>query len=176
MNDHLIHQNRIRQVFFIMLIALLGLLLFLELYVFLPALLGAITLYIIMREWMFHLTLKKKWRKSLTAAMLMFFALIIILLPIGVLINMLSAKVTFAIQHSNELITALKTIVGDIEKKYDVEIVSDENINTVSYTHLRAHETGRNIVCRLLLEKKKKTNKKKTKTTETKKKKTKKKK
>jgi predicted PurR-regulated permease PerM len=59
----------------------------------------------------------------------MFFALIIILLPIGVLINMLSAKVTFAIQHSNELITALKTIVGDIEKKYDVEIVSDENIN-----------------------------------------------
>src|SRR5678809_1741277 len=26
---------------------------------------------------------------------------------------------------------------------------------SVSYTHLRAHETGRNIVCRLLLEKKK---------------------
>ena len=35
---------------------------------------------------------------------------------------------------------------------------------TVSYTHLRAHETGRNLVCRLLLEKKKnktKNNKKK---------------
>ena len=29
-------------------------------------------------------------------------------------------------------------------------------IRTVSYTHLRAHETGRNLVCRLLLEKKKK--------------------
>ena len=32
-------------------------------------------------------------------------------------------------------------------------------IYTVSYTHLRAHETGRNLVCRLLLEKKKKTTK-----------------
>ena len=31
----------------------------------------------------------------------------------------------------------------------------------VSYTHLRAHETGRNLVCRLLLEKKKKKIKKK---------------
>ena len=31
----------------------------------------------------------------------------------------------------------------------------------VSYTHLRAHETGRNLVCRLLLEKKKKYTKKK---------------
>src|SRR5665213_1334616 len=31
-------------------------------------------------------------------------------------------------------------------------------VDTVSYTHLRAHETGRNLVCRLLLEKKKKNN------------------
>src|SRR5674476_242645 len=29
-------------------------------------------------------------------------------------------------------------------------------VYAVSYTHLRAHETGRNLVCRLLLEKKKK--------------------
>ena len=35
-------------------------------------------------------------------------------------------------------------------------------LSPVSYTHLRAHETGRNLVCRLLLEKKKKnTNNKK---------------
>ena len=31
-------------------------------------------------------------------------------------------------------------------------------LTAVSYTHLRAHETGRNLVCRLLLEKKKKFN------------------
>eukprot|EP00828_Plagiopyla_frontata_P043233 TRINITY_DN6684_c0_g2_i2.p1 TRINITY_DN6684_c0_g2~~TRINITY_DN6684_c0_g2_i2.p1 ORF type:complete len:340 (-),score=57.46 TRINITY_DN6684_c0_g2_i2:12-1031(-) len=31
-----------------------------------------------------------------------------------------------------------------------------QSIKAVSYTHLRAHETGRNLVCRLLLEKKKK--------------------
>ena len=29
-----------------------------------------------------------------------------------------------------------------------------EGTGAVSYTHLRAHETGRNLVCRLLLEKK----------------------
>src|SRR5215204_854327 len=129
MDNHVIHQNRIRQIFFLVVIVLLGLLLFLELYTFLPALLGAITLYIVMRRWMFHLTIKKKWRKSLTAALLMFLSLIVILLPIGVLINMISAKITFAVQHSNELIGALKTIVSDLEKKFDIEIVSDENIN-----------------------------------------------
>ena len=34
-------------------------------------------------------------------------------------------------------------------------------VEPVSYTHLRAHETGRNLVCRLLLEKKKQQKKKK---------------
>ena len=33
---------------------------------------------------------------------------------------------------------------------------ADGSYIPVSYTHLRAHETGRNLVCRLLLEKKKK--------------------
>ena len=36
---------------------------------------------------------------------------------------------------------------------------------SVSYTHLRAHEKGRKLVCRLLLEKKKKNKKKKKKKT-----------
>ena len=34
-----------------------------------------------------------------------------------------------------------------------------KSITTVSYTHLRAHETVLDLVCRLLLEKKNKTNK-----------------
>src|SRR5660398_317415 len=36
---------------------------------------------------------------------------------------------------------------------------SRPNIRSVSYTHLRAHETKANLVCRLLLEKKNKKNK-----------------
>ena len=35
------------------------------------------------------------------------------------------------------------------------ELIDFESIKTVSYTHLRAHETPEHLVCRLLLEKKK---------------------
>ena len=38
----------------------------------------------------------------------------------------------------------------------ETKVAKLEAIPSVSYTHLRAHETGRNLVCRLLLEKKKK--------------------
>src|SRR5660397_274882 len=40
-------------------------------------------------------------------------------------------------------------------------IAKKNDLTPVSYTHLRAHETKANLVCRLLLEKKKKKKKKK---------------
>ena len=43
-------------------------------------------------------------------------------------------------------------LVYEIDPSINIEVVP----GAVSYTHLRAHETGRNLVCRLLLEKKKK--------------------
>ena len=134
MNNQVINQNQIRQVFFIIIIVGLGLLLFLELYSFLPALLGAITLYIIMRRWMFFLTYTRKWKKGWSAALLMLLSMIVILFPIIVLINMLSSKVAFAIEHSNELVVSLKKIAADIEERFNVNLVSDENINKLGTT------------------------------------------
>ena len=50
---------------------------------------------------------------------------------------------------------------GVVETGKTIETCPAGDIKAVSYTHLRAHETGRNLVCRLLLEKKKKTKKNK---------------
>lgn len=124
-----ISQNRVRQVFFILIILLLFILLFLELYNFMPALLGSITLYILLHKWMLVLTEKKKWRKGWTAVLLMLFSLIVILLPVGLLINMLSSKVNFAIQHSEELTNAIRKVVTDFESRFDITLASEENIN-----------------------------------------------
>lgn len=129
MNNSVINQNQLRQFFFIILILLLGILLFTELYVFFPALLGAITLYVLLHKWMLYLTEKKKWRKGGTALLLMLFSFIVILLPVGLLINMLSSKVSYAIQHSAELTTALKKVVADIELQFNITLASEANIN-----------------------------------------------
>jgi predicted PurR-regulated permease PerM len=127
--SNVIDQNRIRQFFFIVVILLMGIVLFLELYSFLPALLGAITLYILLHRAMFYLTAKKKWRKGWAAILLMLLSIIVILLPVGMLVNMLSSKISYAIQHSSELVEALKKVAHNIEQRYDVTLVSDQNIN-----------------------------------------------
>ena len=127
--SNVIDQNRIRQFFFIVIILLLGILLFLELSSFLPAMLGAITLYVLLHRPMFYLTEKRKWKKGLTAVLLMLVSIVVILLPVGLLANMLSSKLNYAIQHSSELVEAIKKVAHNAEKRFDMTIVSDENIN-----------------------------------------------
>ncbi len=129
MLTNLINQNQLRQVFFIIVILLMGIVLFLELYSFLPALLGSVTLYILLHRWMLWLTEKKNWRKGWTALLLMLFSLLVILLPVGLLINMLSSKLSYAVQHSDELMTALKKVVTTVEQKFDITLASNANIN-----------------------------------------------
>ena len=43
----------------------------------------------------------------------------------------------------------------DLNEQFFELVVHPQSIIPVSYTHLRAHETKANLVCRLLLEKKK---------------------
>jgi predicted PurR-regulated permease PerM len=130
--DKVIDQNRIRQIFFIIVMVLLGLLLFRELYTFVPAVLGAITLYILMHNWMLYLTEKKKWKKGLTVLFLMFASFLVILLPIALLVNMTSSKITYAVQHSSEIIESIKTVIANIEQKIGRNIVSEEDISKLS--------------------------------------------
>src|SRR5665213_3367170 len=43
---------------------------------------------------------------------------------------------------------------GNLRVTLDIIKKVRRDVKAVSYTHLRAHETGRNLVCRLLLDKK----------------------
>src|SRR5674536_373839 len=52
--------------------------------------------------------------------------------------------------------TPVKEIATDRQSNESGQQISPITIAAVSYTHLRAHETPEHLVCRLLLEKKKK--------------------
>ncbi len=126
--ENTLDQNRLRQIVFLLVIAGLGILLFIELYPFLPAALGAATLYILLRKSMFYLTEKRKWRAGAAAVFLMFVSLIVILLPLWMLVDMLYDKVTYAVSHASEWIEALHKTVASFENRYKLELLSDENI------------------------------------------------
>ena len=127
-----ISNNIIRQVLLLVFIVLLGLILFFQLDTFLPAFLGAYTLYVMMRKYMFLLQARYKWKSWICAALLMLLSFLIIMLPILVLINMMSSKVGFAIQHSSEVLQVIQRFIEKYEKAYRIEIITDANIQKVT--------------------------------------------
>jgi predicted PurR-regulated permease PerM len=127
-----IPNNTIRQVLLLLIIVLLGIVLFLQLQSFIPALLGSYTMYVLLKKWMFILTGKYKWRKSLTAALLMLLSFVVILLPIALLINMMSSKVNFAIQHASDVLNTIEKYIHSYEVKYNIEIISEKNVDQLT--------------------------------------------
>src|SRR3954468_19993342 len=118
----------IRQVLLLAAIVLLGIILFRELQFFIPALLGAYTLYVVLRKYFLILTVRYKWKQGATAALLMFLSFLIILLPIMMLVNMMSSKVAYAISHSGEVLKRIQAFVQGYERKWGFEVLTDANI------------------------------------------------
>ncbi|MBO9633722.1 MAG: AI-2E family transporter [Chitinophagaceae bacterium] len=124
--------NIVRQILILLVIIFLGIVLFVQLQFFLPSFLGAYTFYVLLRKWMFLLTDKYKWKKALAAAVLMLISFLVILLPILLLVNMMSSKVAFAIEHSNEILTSIERYVNQYEARFKIELITDENIRKIS--------------------------------------------
>lgn len=127
-----IPNNAIRQILLLAFIILLGIILFFQLQTFIPAFLGAYTLYVMMRKYMFILQSKYKWKRSWCAILLMLLSFLIILLPVFTLVNMLTTKIGFAIQHSSQVLTSIERFIQQYEQRYNYEIITDENIQKLS--------------------------------------------
>lgn len=124
-----IDSNLLRQIFFIILILFLGVVLFRELAFFISALLGAITFYIIMRDRMFYLTEKRGWKPSTAAWVLLTLSFFVILVPIGLLGNILYSKISYMVTHAGELIASLQKAAEDIRQRIGYRIINANAIN-----------------------------------------------
>jgi predicted PurR-regulated permease PerM len=127
-----IPNNAIRQILILAFIITLGIVLFSQLKTLIPSFLGAYTLYVLLRKWMFIMEGKYKWKKGWSAALLMLLSFLVILLPIFVVINMLTGKVSFAMQHGQEVMASIQGFVEKIEKQYKIQILTDANLQKIS--------------------------------------------
>ncbi len=124
-----IDNNKLRQIFFLATLILLGWVLFGEFSAYIPSFLGAVTFYVMMRKTMNKLVYKQKWKPGRAAMALMGLSFLVVLIPVWVFISLLSSKVGYAVQNSNKLLAVIQTHVQKIEQAYHIEILSKDNIN-----------------------------------------------
>jgi len=123
--------NQLRQIFFLILVLALGILLFKELYTFFPGFLGALTLYILSRDWYFYLTIKKSWNKSATAFLFMLAFLLCIVAPVYFSFQLLYSKVEAFLQNPNQIYAGLKTISAQIKEWTGQDVMSMDLVNEI---------------------------------------------
>lgn len=122
--------NRLRQIILLLVIVLLAILLLNQLFVFLPGFLGAITLYILLRNSFNYLTIKKRWRKTGTAILFILGSLVVIALPLYFSIRLISSELSILLNNSAELVADARLVGQKIYELTGVQLMTDENILT----------------------------------------------
>lgn len=122
----------VRQIFVLMLILFLTVLIFKEIIPYLSGVLGAITLYVLLRNWMKKL-LARGWKPPVAAALLMAGSFVGILVPITLIVIMLSSKVSKAVANSERVIKAVKEQLNEAETYVGYSL--SDSIDTASVTN-----------------------------------------
>ncbi len=129
---NVIPNSQIRQIFFLVIITILFGLIFWNLRLFVPALLGAYTLYVLLRTPVNYLTEKRGWNNKLSAGLLMLVSFGIILVPINAIIRQASRKLIDAFKDPQEVFRTAQTLISNLEERMGMELMTPERIKALS--------------------------------------------
>lgn len=124
--------NKLRQLLLVGLILFLTIVFINQLNIFLPGLLGGLTLYILTRKLFQKLTVQKKWKKGLTALLFIFGSLIIISIPVYFTFQMVSPKINSLLDNQQEVMQGLKIFSAKIEHYTGIQLFSDDNTKVLA--------------------------------------------
>tara|TARA_R110002050_G_scaffold106801_4_gene216903 strand:- start:11750 stop:12715 length:966 start_codon:yes stop_codon:yes gene_type:complete len=110
---------------------MLGGLIFHAILPYFSGVLGAITIYVLLRRPMSKLV-KKGWPPNLAAIFLLIGSFVCILLPVSGIVLMLGNKVESAIENSEKVIAAVESQLATLENKFGYDFTSQIDFNEVS--------------------------------------------
>ncbi|KMQ66728.1 permease [Chryseobacterium angstadtii] len=129
--DKQISSVAIKQVALITIILVLAGLICFNLSLFIPSVLGAITIYVVCRRYNFYLQEEKKWKPWLSSLVLMLASLIILILPVYFIADLLIDKLGNAQVYMAKFNVFLDKIHSYIYSKTNFDILSKENMDKV---------------------------------------------
>lgn len=127
--ENQISSTKIKQVSLLAIILVLAGLICYNLALFIPSVLGAITIYVVCRKYNFYLQEERKWKPWASALVLMLASLIIIILPIYFIADLLLEKLGNAQIYMNKFNVFIDKIHSFIYAKTNFDILSKENMN-----------------------------------------------
>ena len=106
----------------------LGLILFIKMSPFMGGILGACTIYIMVRKQMFYLTQEKHFKKSITAILLLIEAIMCFLVPLSLAVWLLINKLQTVNVDTTGFIHTVTNLADWLHTKTGYDLLSTENI------------------------------------------------
>lgn len=126
-----IPNNAILQLLFLLLILFVFLLLMKSLLVFLPGLLGAICLFVLLLPVYRWLHIKRSWHKMPTIIVLMVGSAIMIIIPLLVLIQTLSKKILVVLNDKERIKQAVSQFLATVQERYEFNLLNEGNLSKI---------------------------------------------
>lgn len=124
-----ISEVKIKQFFLLVVIIILGGLICFHLSLFVPSLLGAITLYVITRKYNIYLQEEKNWKPWIASMVIIVGTLVVLVLPIYFIADLLIEKLGNASAYMEKFNIFIDKIHDFIYSKTNVDILSKDNLD-----------------------------------------------
>lgn len=126
--ENQISEDKIKQVFLLLVIIILAILVGYHLSLFVPSLLGAITLYVITRKYNLYLQEQRNWKPWAASFVIILGTLIVLILPIYFIVDLLIEKLGNASAYMQKFNIFIDKIHDFIFAKTNIDILSDGNL------------------------------------------------
>ena len=112
-------------------ILLLGILIFFQILPFFSGILGAMTIYILLRNQMLYLTEKKRMKRSIMAILLLCETILCFLIPLSIVVWVFVNKLQAINLDPHSLIAPVEHVAELIREKVGYDLLSKGNIDTI---------------------------------------------
>lgn len=121
----------------ITIILVCGVILLKESMPYLGGILGAFTVYVLVRRQMLYLTEKKKLKKNTVATLLLLETILCILIPTALIVWFIIYKIQVFNFNINEFIGSIQNVANFIQEKTGYNVLREENLTTIASTATR---------------------------------------
>jgi len=123
--------NQIKQILILSLLIALILLAIRELHIFLPGLLGALTLYILSRGSYFQMIYHRKWRKGWSAGLFLLGYMLLLVLVFYLTAILLGPKINRFLNAPVEIMNQVNVAIADVQRKTGITFFSENSLSDI---------------------------------------------
>ena len=111
----------------LILILVLGIILFRQVRPFISGILGAMTLYILLRKPAFRMT-EKTGKPNLSAAVILLCVILFIVIPLSLLVWFIIAKLQQVNWNTNDILAPVLQTIDVVKEKFNIDLISEKSI------------------------------------------------